>query len=1087
MNVRSFALRGSLLLLLSLSASVAAVKPRPSVTVEPRPLRMPYLWGIRGDREATITFTNPTDTEILLARGGIEILLGDPAIETVLIATLHPPVEPLLLDPGQSLAWRWKVPGSIAEPVPAVGADHLLTVRGRYAPAAAPAQLDEVTTRLALRAPPAGYRWLRSHLPSLMLQLVLAALGGRFLLALIRITRRPTSRSQREPGTAPEAALLKLLAVVGIAIARPRLSTRARLRLLLPALTFARWQAFSGGPVEARLRLLGRCEQILGDVDPGHLPPVNPVFLLHWETAEALDQRARSQATEWAESAEKIALRYQQAARFSQDRRLRALCWELAEFYQLVRQRFGSRRRPVAAADAPRPDPGAARSVWWASELLRRNLEGGPAAVLETLKLIPADVQNLPILTWAAGSAGSWPPPPAGLRAPVAGPLSKKQQAIRNAERYLRQGEIGRGMIETTKIFNATSSFPTILEQEGGAVACRALLTAARAFAEHHRFLATLPFSGKERRQHLAATFEFIAMMDRVLRKNPPVDDPAAAAMVFGLAGDLAAIQGRYPQALQNLEMIRVFSRFPDRRVLEARAVAERVRGEIYQGCGSTARAGKALAEAADWCALLGDWTRWLETNAYRLRVRLAEFEQGRSTKESVAAASQRLDEMAAAAAMVVAKRGLADLFDAWASWGAYLLARRAQDQVTALAAVLDRVQPSGAKSGWGIPEILLGRILVFRSVRKVVTISLPRAALPSLLGPGYAFWRARRQTHTTLVLGNLHFHLGMVEKGSGAATVFGRKAKKLISTGRLDLPDSIRLQIEAATLLAEWEHSSGRPSKRLANAVDLSIEALNSLTAEIDSAPVGSLRRIASVRSVDVLSQLLRSLDAARSVLDGEELDRVVATAYRALQRLRAQEWEKLLAQKIVGSGSSEPDGRIDQHLRLQRRLVFVRDQLLLQSGRLTAELRAEATRLSRQVPELACELSPESVSRALDRLREELDEMMRRKAEAGAPIAPPPRPAIPGEDHVKVPEGCAVVEYFKTPERACAFVLKGGCDRIRYLPLEVIEIPKLEELSGELVRSVRDLGRLPAPPAPELPAGLARFESALQTIARA
>ncbi|MCP4662230.1 MAG: CHAT domain-containing protein, partial [bacterium] len=213
----------------------------------------------------------------------------------------------------------------------------------------------------------------------------------------------------------------------------------------------------------------------------------------------------------------------------------------------------------------------------------------------------------------------------------------------------------------------------------------------------------------------------------------------------------------------------------------------------------------------------------------------------------------------------------------------------------------------------------------------------------------------------------------------------------------------------------------------------------------------------------------------------------RVVATAYRALQRLRAQEWEKLLAQKIVGSGSSEPDGRIDQHLRLQRRLVFVRDQLLLQSGGLTAELRAEATRLSRQVPELACELSPESVSRALDRLREELDEMMRRKAEAGASIAPPPRPAIPGEDHVKVPEGCAVVEYFKTPERACAFVLKGGCDRIRYLPLEVIEIPKLEQLSGELVRSVRDLGRLPAPPAPELPAGLARFESALQTIARA
>lgn len=1083
------------LLLILVLSNPATGSDKPDLTAEPSHLRSPYLLGAIGDKQVRITFTNSSNRDVILDRfGGIQVLFATAAGEARVINELHPPVEPLLLSPGESLVMNWNVDSLPDELTSQSAAESTVTVKAGYAIASEPQTLYEAIASITVRAPPAWYLKARSsflasyqNIKSNLLTLLVALFGLRVLLAVYRFSKSATSFSQREPKSWLGGSVLTIWAAVGAVLAKLPLSASTRLSLLLPSLTLFKWKKARGASPQTYLQILRRCEEAASQVALSELTPANPIFLTYWYQAECFDGLAREGGGSRADFAGLIAARYQRAASVSKEENLEELCLALSEFFRAVQARFGNGQMTRPARLDITKAKGAIRSVLWAAEMLRANIEGRDS-LLEAVTRAPSDLQYIPILIWAIGPAVDWPP--AIAPEPNAKDTSPTRKAIREAESFYSRGEVWRGMIAALKPFTKGRTFSEILAQEGSDIAYTNLLVVAKLYAEHFRLMVTLPFSEEKKREQMERSREFVDMLGRLIQRYLPAGDLGSVALALAISADFFAVWGRFNEAIRCIEGARRFSTCPDRPVLEARGIAERVRGEVYASCGSIQRSYKALTEAATWFAFLGDWTRWIETTSLCMKARLSSFEQRRASTDETVAAARTLRELGASAGLIVARKGHTDLYRSWALWGDYLLAIRSNDQ-EAIFSVVVRAQRSGKEAGYGPFEVILLRLILlplgfFVAIHRMLTLSGLSGLGVGLPGmQNTAFLRARRQAHTIIVLSNFHYHKMHLDAHPIASGRIVKMAEKLVKKARLDLPESIRFQTQSAILLAKAE-SNALEVETIEKAIDLAIDAVSALMNETANAPSDFLRRSISVQRIDVLNQLIWALRLGESALAPDRFDERVRRAYITLQGLRAENWSSLVNQKILAMGGGI-DEQINWPLSLQQRLVSLHDRLIESGGRLSRELEFEVGELSQSVPELAVDPSFAGVQRALERIRGEVDESMKQQSELVGRAPDVNTEILSARSDVRVPPGSAVVEYFSTSERACAFIITGVNNHIRYVSLEAMPVPELSHMSGDIVRSVRDLGRLPSAEAQNFNNRLSVFDASLRRIAKA
>jgi hypothetical protein len=1056
------------------------------LTVDKRVLVEPYLRGMLGDSEVKIKLYNSCETGIILEQtGGLQVLLRGRGGDRV-IDELHPPVEPLLIAPGEALTLTWKLPELPFRLIQPTTYEDELTFRAHFTYASATRDQGAAETGVTIKHPPSCYRWTATHVP----QLLLACLGLRLLLACYRLGRAPTSFNQRTPRTALGGLVLDLLVRAEVTAARLNLPLTSRSHLLVSSLTLYRWKAITSAAPAACLVILRRCAEVTKGLEPATLPPANPFFLLYWHMAECLDRLARLGECDRADAAFRVADCYERAASLAGEDDLRRLCHALAHFYHLLRLRLG------AAASAKNVAPvnttgarGATQSVLWATELLRLSMQGGPVAVMAAAAGLPIDLQNIPHLAWAVTQSTPWPP----AFSSIADTLSIRDRPLYDkilnvTERLYKYGELGPSFRVLMKLPQIPSS-EELFAQGRRPLAYALSLFGARVLAEHHRLTSTLPFGEEKEREHAEHSMRAVSSLVHLMKKVPREEAPGFYALAYALSADLYAIRGWYPAAIKPLGGARAFAVNTEREVIEAAAVAERVRGEIYASCGSPARSQQAFAESSTWFALLGDWARYLETRALGQKVRLSLFDNGEVSAAEVEGVVAKLSDLCDSARQILAKRGHADLYHSWALWGQYLIAIRANDPVR-LERVNIAVAEAGKRAGFGFVDLMLFRALAVPMAFigfLLSKVGRPQVIAASVSPLSHVSLRSRRQCHTIIVLAGFHMNMRLLEAHPVISRLNIRKAEQLVAKSKLDLPDSIRSQTRAAFFLLKYTRGPfSLDAEQVAEVFESSLQAVAALVTETRAAPSETLRQTYGSQKKEVLAMLIHSLELAQEHFPADKFAEAARRAYLVLQGLRAEKWRNLYSQKLL-AGASANEADVNRMHALHRRLVLLRDRLSA-SGGYPRELETEMTALAAIVPELTTEASLDAVKRALERVRPEIAEFLNRQSELANEESWFGGHTRNQDPNIGVPPGRAVVEYFEADGRACAFVIKGS-DSIRFFKLQSVKLRDLNKLSRNLleVAQTRAAGGAQAGPAAAIADALSDFERALRAISDA
>lgn len=246
---------------------------------------------------------------------------------------------------------------------------------------------------------------------------------------------------------------------------------------------------------------------------------------------------------------------------------------------------------------------------------------------------------------------------------------------------------------------------------------------------------------------------------------------------------------------------------------------------------------------------------------------------------------------------------------------------------------------------------------------------------------------------------------------GSAWMRATARKAYQLVSNARLHMPASLRLAIQARMVL-EGQQTRNMPSRdRAARALESGIQAVPALAKETRAAPTDFLRRTNAVQRGSVLTQFIRGLSAAESTLDHQVFEACVANAYCVLQALRAADWDELVDQRLLGE-DSEVGPRTSQLLQLHHKLMEAHSERH-SGGEPNGRYSLLREELGLLYPEFTSRKGLDDVQLALQRVPTELDEAMRREAEARSMTVEGRPEWHPGDAVPVIPKQAVVVEY--------------------------------------------------------------------------
>ncbi len=1054
----------------------------PSLSVNPAAITEPYFFGLLGEREAIIIFSNDSSEEILCSKECFIEVVFPPNRR---IYKLQPDIIPLVLPPREAIAVRWP----ISRPWPKTTATkqgNQVLIRVWYSAASSPENMRTVSLLVSFRSPPPLFMFLRLNTCRVLVTFVISWV----FLDIWRFSR-VTSFAGKEPVTVFGGALLGAYSAVCFLLCRLPMSTLRKTQLVIPSVTLVKWRRRQGHSPVLLLNTLHRCDALLTQLGTVELSPAHLLFQIQWLCAECVDDMASQvgRLEQYTQFASLMAYHYERAACYAHQRELESLCRALAAFYILAQRHFAGEGTVVDTSPFS-GTPGAVASVWWATEILRVNIEEGLEGVHARLVEMPGDIATVPLLSWARGSATSWPSPCRVASRPQTLTELRLDVAMQKAEVYYRAGIIAKGMQVLARALGlerretSVAALQNLIEEPA---LHRPLFTLARLTGQYLRFMRTLPCTEGEAAENRRIGRAWIAILDRVARIAAPNIEGASLVDAASLAGEFFTTLGEYGEALKCVEMVDRLRIFRDPDCLRAWAIAQKVRAEVYAALGSPDRAEPLLCEAGTWFAYLGEWGSWFSVVAMRQSAKVAQWERIARGESDVRAAIAETYRLAESAAVVLPARGYSLLFKEWALWGELVLTAPGAD-VEKLRILNDDIHAIGAE--FQFPAWLAWTMNLSRVCNRIIHVRVPSRVGIFVVGASlnYFFWLARRQHHTNLVLSSFyysasllradHLHLGFLVQMMVRLNM--RKSVQLVANARLNVTESLRYATHAQMLLSEPQRSSAADTTR---GIEMAISAVKALASESQEAPSDFLRRTSTIQRASVLTQFIKALSAGESVLGRPTFEEIVDRAYRTLQALRGADWNALADQRLVGR-TLPLSSRTQELQKLHRELTGL-EVRLLNGETLTDESAVLDADLSLLLPRIPSLRDLGGVEVALSRVRLELEEAIKREIELHSKPMAVRAEIHPLDAHLCVPDDAVVLEYVLTPQAACAFVIERNRP-IRFFELRSIRIPDLSEIYGRILATLRSAG-VTKGTASHNSSDLTEWEASLQAISEA